>query len=234
VTILVVSDLHYEMGHFHGTFEYAALEWLLSIIKRIEPSGLVGLGDWGTAWKEEDWKTVTGLVHVHAIYGNHDNIALLTKIKNQDGNLVLARDGEIRTIENLKFGFINGIIAENTLRMKPVPRKIRQDFLGYAGRLKGVDVLCTHESPLVPGLEKHIHPSVGTTTMGEVLERVLPRISLSGHVRSGHIVSKLGSILSVIIDSSQASRHFIVLDTSSKQIEVHSDAQTIETIPFPN
>src|SRR5437879_13736248 len=132
------------MGHFHGTFEYAALEWLLSIIKRIEPSGLVGLGDWGTAWKEEDWKTVTGLVHVHAIYGNHDNIALLTKIKNQDGNIVLARDGEIRTIQNLKFGFMNGIIAEKNLRMKPVTRKIRIDFISVVVCYKIMDVLCNN------------------------------------------------------------------------------------------
>lgn len=232
LSVLVVSDVHFEMGQFHGTDEYTALEWLLSNIKRFKPSGLVGLGDWGTAWKEEDWTKVTRLVEVHGIYGNHDNVGLLSRIKNQDGSPVLARDGEVRTLENLKFGFINGIIAENTLRMKPVPRKTRQDFLRCARALKGVDVLCTHESPLVPGLQTRIHPSVGTTTMGEVLETVSPQISLSGHVGKGFIVSKLGSILSVIIDSSQTSKHFIVLDPSSSQITVHNDRQTVETVTF--
>ena len=232
LTILVVSDLHFEVGQFHGTDEYPALEWLLGIVERFKPSGLVGLGDWGTAWREEDWTKVTRLVQVHGIYGNHDNVPLLSQVKNRDGNPVLARDGEVRTLENLRFGFINGIIAENTLRMKPVPRKTRQDFLRHIGRLKGVDVLCTHESPLVPSLERRIHPSIGTTTMGEVLKRVSPRISFSGHVEEGYIVSKLGSILSVIIDSSQASKHFIVIKGSSEQVSVHKDSETVETVTF--
>src|SRR3989442_14507422 len=66
--------------------------------------------------------------------------------------------------------------------------------------------------------------------MGEVLESVSPRINLSGHVGKGCIVSNIGPILSLIIDSSQRSKHFLLLDTSSGQVEMHNDRKTIGTV----
>ncbi len=164
-TILVVSDMHFEVEYHHGTYQYGALEWLLGVIRRVKPNTLIGLGDWGTAWKDEDWEALTSLIPVMAIYGNHENIGLLQSVRNKDDTPVLMKDGEVLTLEDLRFGFINGIMAERLERLKPVPRKSQYDFLRFAKSLVGVDVLCTHESPLVPSFEKRLHPSTGTSTM---------------------------------------------------------------------
>jgi Icc-related predicted phosphoesterase len=232
LTIVIVSDVHFEMGYFHGNYEYGALEWLISVISRVKPIALIGLGDWGSAWKGTDWEAVTRLVPVHAIYGNHDNMQFLQSARNIDGTPVLLKDGEVRIIDGFRFGFINGIMAERVEKLKEVPRKTQLDFLSFGKNLVGVDVLCTHESPSVPNLDRRLHSSLGSNTMSDVLEIARPRISFSGHVGRGCIVSTIGSTLSVIIDSSQLSRNFVLLEVASKELSIWKDTVLVERISF--
>jgi len=232
LTIVIVSDVHFEMGYFHGNYEYGALEWLISVITRVKPIALIGLGDWGSAWKGKDWEAVTRLVPVHAIYGNHDNMQFLQSARNIDGTPVLLKDGEVRIIDGFRFGFINGIMAERVERLKEVPRKTQLDFLSFGKNLVGVDVLCTHESPSVPNLDRRLHASLGSNTMSDVLELARPRMSFSGHVGRGCIVSTIGSTLSVIIDSSQLSKNFVLLEVASKELSIWKDTVLVERISF--
>ncbi len=173
---------------------------------------------------------MTSLVPVRAIYGNHENIEQLQSARNIDDTPILMKDGQMLTVENFRFGFINGIMAERTERLKSVPRKTSFDFVRHANSLVGVDVLCTHESPIVPSLEKRIHPSVGTTTMGQGLELVKPGISLSGHTGRGCDVSQIGSTISLIIDSSQSAKHFIVLDLPARVASIWRDTEMRENV----
>jgi len=94
--ILVISDLHFDVGSHRGINESVALKWLHKIVAKEHPAALVGLGDWGCAWKPEDWKELLKQVRVYAIYGNHDNFLLLKSLKNSDGPKVLVGDGEMR------------------------------------------------------------------------------------------------------------------------------------------
>jgi metallophosphoesterase superfamily enzyme len=54
IRILVISDLHFEMGLHKGVDQSASLNWLPKILDRVQPEVLVGLGDWGYAWTQED------------------------------------------------------------------------------------------------------------------------------------------------------------------------------------
>ena len=132
MSILVISDLHFEKGSFHGVYQGGALDWLLGIIDKTKPTALVGLGDWGYAWTSEDWNSLTEKVATHAIFGNHDDVDLLNSVKNKDGSKVLAHDGEIRSIEGMKFGFINGIMSDKGIPRHNIPRSTSEDFLRIA------------------------------------------------------------------------------------------------------
>jgi hypothetical protein len=83
----------------------------------------VGLGDWGCAWKPEDWKELLKRVKVHPIYGHHDNFSLLKSMSDSGEVKVLVGDGEVRTIGGLWFCFINGIVSETHVIKEGVPRK---------------------------------------------------------------------------------------------------------------
>ena len=124
IRILVISDLHFEKGSHRGIDESVALKWLHRIVDKEQPEVLVGLGDWGCAWKPEDWKELLKRVKVHAIYGNHDNFSLLNSLSIAGEVKVLVGDGEVRTIGGLRFGFINGIVSETHVIKEGVPRKI--------------------------------------------------------------------------------------------------------------
>ena len=83
--ILVVSDLHFEMGLHKGIDQSVYFNWLHKIVKKERPEVLVGLGDWGYGWKIEDWEELLKLVEIHGVYGNHDNFSLLKSLRNSDG-----------------------------------------------------------------------------------------------------------------------------------------------------
>jgi metallophosphoesterase superfamily enzyme len=130
--ILVISDLHFE-NEFHGGIdESTAFPWLRKIIIKEKPDVLIGLGDWGHAWKPEDWQIILQSVKVYSIYGNHENLELLKSQRNIDGSTVLQQDGQVQTIAKLKFGFINGVISHPPKPKEGVPRKSPEDFLAYA------------------------------------------------------------------------------------------------------
>ena len=121
--ILVISDFHFEMGLHKGIDQSVSLNWLHKMVDKTQPEFLVGLGDWGYAWKLEDWEELLERIKIHAVYGNHDNFPLLKSLRNYDGVKVLAEDGEGREIGGLRFGFINGIVNEKHAEKEGVPRK---------------------------------------------------------------------------------------------------------------
>jgi predicted phosphodiesterase len=167
MSIVVISDLHFEKGSFHGVYQGGALDWLLDMVDKTKPAALVGLGDWGYAWTGEDWNSLTEKVTTHAIFGNHDDVYLLESRKNKDGSKVLVHDGKIRNIEGIKFGFINGIMSNKGTTKHNVPRSTSEDFLRIASNFKGIDILCTHESPIVPEYGKKFDSGVRACCNGK-------------------------------------------------------------------
>ncbi|MDG7024976.1 MAG: metallophosphoesterase [Nitrososphaerota archaeon] len=232
--IMIISDIHYEQTYHHGVWEGEAHDWLLRTVRSARPASLITLGDLGHAWRPVDWKSLTDLVPVHAIYGNHDNLDVLHSARNKDGTRVLAEDGEVRTIGGLKVGFINGIMAKKgRLKVKDgVPRQSAEDFLSAATKLVGVDILATHASPNLPEYGGRYHASEEFEILDEVLKRVDPPLSTSGHLSGPYTLSKLRDTTILRIDSGPAERHYALLDCRTKQIRIMRDYELVVTGGF--
>src|SRR3990167_2375016 len=220
MTILIISDLHFEKGYHNETYQGDSLKWLNDIIDIHKPTALVGLGDWGYGWTYDDWESLTKKLTVNAIYGNHDYLDMLRWARNSESH-VLAIDGEVRNIEGIRFGFINGIIS-NRVNLNPlfVPRRKAEDFFQAATHLNGIDVLCTHETPRLEDLEKRMHLNPGTIVVESLINRLRPALSLSGHIhlKEGWHSSKIGTSLSVLIDSSATSKRYALIEDKSISI----------------
>ncbi|MEM0322345.1 MAG: metallophosphoesterase [Thermoprotei archaeon] len=225
--IMVVSDVHYEKGYHHGVYEFGALEWLLDTVKKVRPSELVGLGDWGSAWTPRDWDTLTDMVRVHGIYGNHENMEVLRSARNPDGTHVLAKDGEIHEVCGLRFGFINGITSPNGESVNSVPTKTPDMYRAVSRRLRGVDVLCTHLSPLTAEYGSRIRPEEGVLVAREIIIDLHPSLALSGHLSGPYTVSRIGSTLSIRVDSSQLTKHFALIRPAERVVEVWCDNKKV-------
>lgn len=224
--ILVISDLHFEMGLHKGVDQSVSLNWLHKILGKENPEVLVGLGDWGYAWKREDWEELINQVEIHAVYGNHDNFHLLKSLRNVDGAKVLAEDGQIREICGLRFGFINGIVNEKRAEKEGVPRKTSLLFVQMAECLRDVNVLCTHESPVLPDYGDRITRTAGTEAARKAVEVSKPNLALSGHLHldCGYTVSPIGATTVVRIDSSQQERHYAIIEPEKQLIQILNDS----------
>ena len=226
--VMLVSDVHYEHDHHHGVWEGGALEWLLKMVRASRPAHLVALGDLGHAWTASNWETLGELVRVSAIYGNHDALDVLRRATNRDGTRILAEDGETRWIGDLKFGFVNGIIAKrgSVLVKDGVPRQSPDSFASAARRLSGADVLCTHASPYLPEYGKLYHPSEEFEVLDKVIREVDPALSVSGHLSGPFTFSRLGRTAILRIDSSPLERHYALLDPG-RRIRVMHDYDVV-------
>jgi predicted phosphodiesterase len=235
--ILIVSDVHFELDYHRNVWEGEAKDWLLKVIKRQQPTTLIMLGDSGHAWTPEDWKTITDIIETHAIFGNHDNMASLKGIRpavnspQSHFKRVLAEDGEVRTIEGLRFGFINGIIATKHKVRDGVPRKTAEEYLDIAKQMTNIDVLCTHLSPLE--LASHpIHKSEELTVMEQVRAIVRPKIHLSGH--SGPFkIATVDGVFCVRVDSNQQEKIFAMLSHNGISIGIWHDTELIGQYDIP-
>lgn len=220
--ILVASDVHYEKSFHHRIDESAAFDWLLRFIRKFEPSNVIGLGDWGSAWNESDWKTLTRIVPVHTIYGNHDNLQTMNSATNRDGTKVLAGDGEVREIEGLRFGFINGIVSETRSEKGGIPRKTVDEYISMVPKFaRSIDVLCTHESPIdCDKSDNRFFASPGTKAVRTAIEISDACLALSGHLAGPYALLEIGTVKSLRFDSSQSEKHFALLEPDSKSIRV--------------
>jgi hypothetical protein len=62
---------------------------------------------------------------------------------------------------------------------------------------------------------------------------VNPLLSVSGHLTAGpYTLSKLGNSTVLRIDSSQAERHYALLDPDAKQVRIMHDYDLVETGVF--
>jgi hypothetical protein len=159
---------------------------------------------------------------------------MLHSARNKDGSRVLAEDGEIRIIGGLKVGFINGIMGKKgKLKIKDgVPRQSAEDFLSAAAKLAGVDVLATHASPNLPEYGGRYHPNEEFEIIDEVLRRVNPPLSVSGHLSGPYTLSKLRDTTILRIDSSPSERHYALLACGTRQITIMHDQDQIGSGSF--
>jgi Icc-related predicted phosphoesterase len=135
--ILAISDLHGELDAAHEA------------VARYKPTHLVCCGDWGDAdqLSEEDLSAFTKRGPVLSTFGNHDSLALLGRLRNQDGSHVLLGQGEVREVEGITVTAIGGIWAKS----HRLPHYVTdEDVAAAAARAAGagnVGLLLTHGCP---------------------------------------------------------------------------------------
>ncbi len=152
--ILAFCDLHYGRRIYRGFDEGRAWEWLLSIVDYQSPEYLISCGDWGGAVNEVEFYELLKRTIVLTIYGNHENMDVLSRLYNVRSNSylpVLMEDGRLYDVGNLRVAGISGIIAKKRKHKKGVPRKTPDEFLEIARRIAGgrVDVTLTHSSTFI-------------------------------------------------------------------------------------
>jgi len=229
--VLIISDLHYEKRVFKGIDESKAWDWLLTIVDYHKPDLLLSCGDWGSAINPNEFYELLRRCLVLSIYGNHENLQVLQALHNIKGEShlpILMEDGKIYNIKDLKVAGISGIISEKRKIKKGVPRKSPEEFIEVAKRLEGknIDILLIHEVPYLPQIFRDIRDSVSSRTALKAVELIKPKIVVNGHIHDGVKVYKFNfGALYLNIDSSQASRYYLVMD--EVMIKVYRDLACI-------
>ena len=239
--IMVISDLHYDKRVFRGVDESRAWEWLLSIVDYHKPDYLLSCGDWGSAISFEEFYELLKKTTVLTIYGNHENMDVLTKLYNvKTSNYlpVLMEDAKIYELNGLKIAGVNGIIAKKRKTKKGVPRRTPEEFLEVAEKLKGkdIDVLLMHETPYLPELFPFMARDFRSETALEAVKIVKPRLVINGHMHSScyETYTFPWRTKYVYISSDQKEKCYLVLCTESMELEVWKDFDVVhsETIKF--
>lgn len=171
--LLAVSDMHGRLDNVLRALDVTRARLVLSC------------GDWGDPGEIDplDLRRIADRATVLSIYGNHDDIDLLTGVNNLDGTPILLRNGEIREVFGFRFAGINGIWAKSHRK----PWYVTDEDVGIFARTlsgHGVDALLTHGCPvgladIVPG-GRH----GGQRCFLDALHTIMPRIHLCGHLHA--------------------------------------------------
>jgi Icc-related predicted phosphoesterase len=170
--ILVISDLHGDLGSARRA------------IDAFEPDLLLCCGDWGdpNEVSEDELATFPARLPVLTTFGNHDPLALLDKLRNQDGTPVRMGQGEVREVAGLRIAAIGGIWAKS----HRLPHYVTdEDVAGWASEIASggaVDILMTHGCPvgLADLTPKGTHG--GQRCFLEAFRTIAPRVHLCGHL----------------------------------------------------
>jgi len=227
VKVPIISDLHYDRRVFRGVDESRAWEWLLSIVDYHKPDLLLSCGDWGTAISFDEFYELLKKTIVLTIYGNHENMNVLTKMYNIKVDIylsVLMEDSRVYGIGGLRVAGINGIIAKKRKTKKGVPRKTPEEFLEAAEKLKNknVDVLLMHETPYLPELFPFMAKDFRSLTTLEAIRIVKPKLVVNGHMHSGCFKTHTfpWDTRYIYISSDQREKCYLVLNTDNMKLEV--------------
>jgi predicted phosphodiesterase len=166
--ILLISDLHKSLDSIE---EMNSVKWLLNVLDELKPDYLIGAGDWGEAMTADDFSEILTRARLITVYGNHENFAVIKNLSIRDGQVV--RVGELRV------SGINGLIGYDEDYGIPPGR-----FMRIANKIKGVDVLVTHQPPYIPELYPNMRVNEPAILMRQALERIRPRLHLGGHMTS--------------------------------------------------
>ncbi|MFQ5824506.1 MAG: metallophosphoesterase family protein [bacterium] len=187
--IAAISDLH---GHLEPVYKILNLE---------KPDVLLCAGDWGTAEEilARDFNSITQQVYTLTVFGNNDDIELLSTIKNQNGTAILLKNGIIKHYLNLTIAGINGIWAKSHKKLWYITD---EEVAAIAAKLAGknVDILVTHGCPIGLADLTPLGTHGGQRCFTEAFKVVNPKLHLCGHLhrkssyqtKDGRLVVNIG------------------------------------------
>ena len=174
--ILAVSDMHGELGHVR------------SLVDRIAPDIVLCGGDWGDPGEvsREDYDWIIDRATVLSVFGNHDDIELLSSLVNRDGSPVLLANGHITTVGGISIAGISGIWAKSHAKPWYITD---EEVAAFAEEIGSVDILMTHGCAvgLVDTFPSGKHG--GNRCFLDAFKRIKPRVHLCGHLHVRHIRS---------------------------------------------
>lgn len=232
----MISDLHYDKRVFKGVDESRAWPWLLEVVDHPRPDLLLSCGNWGMAISPEEFEELLRRTTVLTIYGNHENVSVLAGLRNvRDGAPVLMEDARIYEVGGVRIAGISGIIASRPVVRKGVPRKLADDYVEAARKLKGsdVDVLLIHEIPALRDVYPGVRVDYATTAALEAIRVVAPKLVFNGHMHhSLYTIYRFGDIptLYVRVDSSQKHRHYAIYHVEEEKLEIWGDIRVAAKI----
>ena len=222
--IMIASDIHWAFKTRYGIYEGNAFDDLIDVIRMQRPAHLIMLGDLDHGWSQAAWTKLTDLVRTSAIFGNHDNVELLMDQVNTDGTSVMPRNGEMRNILGMRFGFMNGIAAKRERTKDGAPRITPDRARAALNPLvkAGTDALCMHESMYY---ELRSPTSVGDELMRQLLLEwgsTAPPLILSGHVsRKPYYVAKCGTnTLGLRVQTSPQHMSYLTIEPHGDRLEI--------------
>lgn len=177
------------------------LMYVLDAIEASSPDVLLCCGDWGDpGFLDPDvFQAILNMVPVLSVFGNHDDLSLLSAARNRDGTPVLLEQGVPVERGGLTFAGISGIWARSHRKEFYVTD---EDVAEYSSRLagRGVDVLLSHGCPI--GLADALPGGLrgGQRCFLDAFHLIQPRLYLCGHLhfpqkrvlKDGRIVVNVG------------------------------------------
>jgi Icc-related predicted phosphoesterase len=167
---------------------HGKLENVFAAVERSRPNFILSCGDWGEQGcvSEKEFQELLNLSKIYTVFGNHDDIAMLSAAVNTDGTPVLMKSGTTYDFGTIRVGAINGIWAKSHEK----PCYVTGEEVSEYARLLAAehpDILISHACAIgladeVPG-GRH----AGQRSWLDAYKIISPRLYLCGHL---HLAQK--------------------------------------------
>lgn len=203
--LAVVGDLHGETAP------------LFALLDQERPDGLLCAGDWGDPGQvaSEVWTGLLACLPVLTVFGNHDDIPLLTTLQNADGSAVLLSQGERRSdFCGYTVAGVSGIWAKS----HRLPHYVTdEDVARWAAELADgppVDILLTHGCPVGVADRTVSGRPGGQRCFLDLLQAVRPIVYVCGHLHVAQRRDLADPPTAVLNTGSLTSpqKHYVILE----------------------
>lgn len=203
------------IGDMHGN-----LSFVWQAINEGKPELLLCTGDWGDPDQIPitDYDTIIALVPTYTVFGNHDDLALLRKLRNQDGSFVLLQHGEVVEFQGIRLAGISGIWAKSHKKPYYITD---EEVVAIAQRLagKGVTVLLSHGCPIGLADETLKGTRGGQRCFLDAFKLMQPLAHLCGHLHKPQLM-QLKSGQFVLNVGMTALGDYAVLDIAPESVDI--------------
>lgn len=210
--IIAVGDLH------------GVTEPLFHVLDRETPDALLCVGDWGDPGEIDDatWNRLLDRVPILTIYGNHDDLAGLTMLRNKDGSAVLLGQGERRAdFYGLTIAGVSGIWAKSHRLPHYVTDEDVATFGSTIATAGDIDVLLTHGAPIGVADRTLSGRQGGQRCFLDLLNHVRPHVHLCGHLHVAQRRDLTTPPCAVLNTGSLRDGHYVVLTRENGTLTVH-------------
>lgn len=185
------------VGDMHGN-----LQAVFAAIMTAKPDLLLSCGDWGDPGQLDvgEFRLLVEKVYVLTVFGNHDDIDLLSTITNTDGSPVLLSQGEVRQVRDLRVAGISGIWAKSHRLTYYITDEDAAQFANKIQLQGDIDIMLAHGCPIGLADATPAGRRGGQRCFLDAFHTVHPRLYICGHLhlaqqrilKDGRIVVNVG------------------------------------------